>query len=428
MAKLLTAAAVLKLKPSAVRREVRDSGAPGLRLVIQTSGHKSWCVRFRGADGRHVKLTLGPLDLTQSEEGDPVLGGPLTLAGARIVANQIIRQRSLGIDVVRQKKEQKRSRASSGTFAALVEDFIADHARPKNRGWKDTAKVLGLLYPDDDDRPTVLPGGLADRWATTPVTEIDASMIYGVVDEARRVAIPGMAARVIGTNDSRGRAVATTFGKLFAWAHQHRRVPINPALGMYRPALPPSRHRVLNPDEIKGFWKACDHVGWPFGPAFKLLFLTAQRRSEVTDMAWSELSPDMSVWSIPPLRTKNKLPHVVPLPPLARSILSGCPKVAGAHHVFTVTGVTPISGFSKVKGRLDASMAIGEDWRLHDLRRTAATGMAEIGVQPHVIEAILNHISGAKASVAGIYNRAQYAAEKKIALERWATHVAELVR
>jgi integrase len=425
--KLLTTAAVAKLKPSAVRREVRDGGAPGLHLVIQPSGYKSWVVRFRGPNGRHVKLTLGPLDLTRSEKGDPVLGGPLTLAGARIVANQVTRQRSLGVDVARQKRDQQRTRASSGTFAALVEDFIADHARPKNRGWRDTAKVLGLLYPEDADQPTVVAGGLADRWASTPATEIDAHTLYDAVDEARRVAIPGMGARVSGTNDSRGRALAAALGKLFAWAAQHRRVPTNPALGMYRPALPPSRHRVLSPDEVRSFWQACDEVGWPFGPAFKLLLLTAQRRSEVTDMAWAELNPDLSVWSIPPARTKNKLPHVVPLPPLARTILSRCPRVAAAPHVFTVTGITPISGFSKIKGRLDSSMATGEEWRLHDLRRTAATGMAEIGIAPHVIEAILNHISGARASVAGIYNRAQYQSEKKQALEQWATYVERLV-
>jgi integrase len=115
---------------------------------------------------------------------------------------------------------------------------------------------------------------------------------------------------------------------------------------------------------------------------------------------------------------------VVPLAPLARDILKSVTADAGL--LFTTTGRSPVSGFSKIKSRLDNSMSI-PPWRLHDLRRTAATGMAGIGVAPHIVEACLNHVSGAKAGVAGTYNRAAYEPEKRAALERWADHITGIV-
>jgi integrase len=141
-------------------------------------------------------------------------------------------------------------------------------------------------------------------------------------------------------------------------------------------------------------------------------------------MQRAELSDDGTIWNIPGSRTKNRKPHTVPLPPLARQILASV--VGEGGFVFTTTGDSPVSIGSKIKGRLDEAMAI-PPWRLHDLRRTAATGMAEIGIPPHIVEAALNHVSGARAGVAGTYNRAAYAPEKKAALERWADHIAGLV-
>ena len=134
-------------------------------------------------------------------------------------------------------------------------------------------------------------------------------------------------------------------------------------------------------------------------------------------MRRSEISDDGEMWTIPGSRTKNHRPCVVPMTPLAKNLV-----VRGsADLVFTTNGTTPLSGWSRMKRRLDA--AVGDGWVLHDLRRTAATGMAEIGIAPHIIEAVLNHISGARAGVAGIYNRANYLPEKKAALARWAAHV-----
>jgi integrase len=141
-------------------------------------------------------------------------------------------------------------------------------------------------------------------------------------------------------------------------------------------------------------------------------------------MQRAELSDNGATWNIPGERTKNHRPHVVPLSTLAQDLIA---TMAGVENfVFTTKADTPVSIGSKIKDRLDKAMKI-PPWRLHDLRRTAATGMAEIGIPPHIVEACLNHVSGAKAGVAGTYNRAAYAAEKKAALERWGVHVLGIV-
>ena len=428
MARLLTVAAVQRLRPTTQRREIRDGGAPGLYLVIQSSGHKSWAMRLSRLDGRSAKLTLGPCDLTgRDPDGEPVLGGPLSLSAARILCVNLSRQRTAGIDVAsltHQKRERVLKDPDQGTFAATAKEFIADHARPKNRGWRATAKVLGLNYPAHGE-PTLVRGGLCERWAAKPIAEIDALSLYSVVEEARRHAIPGTSARRAGVSDPRGRAMAGALGKLFSWATQHHRVVTNPTVGMFRPKSSKSRHRVLEPSEVAKLWKACDDIGWPFGPCLQLLLITGARRGEVAGMRWDELSADLSTWDLPPARTKNKLPHSLTLPPMAREIVAAAPRIEGCPFVFTTNASTTISGFSKIKRRLDSMMNIAP-WRVHDLRRTAVTMMAEIGILPHVIEAVVNHISGHKGGVAGTYNRAQYAAEKRAALERWAAHVENL--
>ena len=159
-----------------------------------------------------------------------------------------------------------------------------------------------------------------------------------------------------------------------------------------------------------------------FGPLLKLLLLTGCRLNEVAGMRRSEI--EGGVWTIPGARTKNKRTHVVPLAQPAAALIEN---LKGSDFLVTTTGRTPVSGWSKIKVRLDKAMGDVPPWQLHDLRRTAATGMAELGIAPHIVEATLNHISGAKAGVAGTYNRAAYAEQKRDALERWADHVERLV-
>ena len=184
-----------------------------------------------------------------------------------------------------------------------------------------------------------------------------------------------------------------------------------------------------------GFGKPATSMGYPFGDLCKVLLLTGCRREEIARMTWTELADDLSVFRLPGSRTKNHLPHNVPLPALAREILAGAPKISDVY-VFSTNGRTPISGFSKYKRRLDPLMlaqAAKEKatsiapWTLHDLRRSAATGMAGIGIAPHIIEAILNHVSGAKGGISGTYNVEAYESEKRAALDRWAGHIDSVV-
>jgi integrase len=354
------------------------------------------------------------------------LGAPLSLRAARVLANQLLRQRAKGIDIAEAKVASSRKRGGGNSFPAAVEEFIADHARPNNRSWRLTAKTLGLTYIEDGEAPKLVKDGLAQRWAAKSITEIDADLIHAAVVESRRRGIPGTKARD-GISVARSGALAAALGSLFSWATRRRLVAVNPTAGMYRPKQSASRSRVLTDAEVAAVWRASASFGFPFGSVIQLLLITGQRRNEVAAMRWSELSDDFSIWNLPPARTKNKQPHIVQLPPLAREIVAATPRQVAVDFLFSTTGVTSVSGFSKFKSMLDAAAPTAEPWRIHDLRRTAVTGMAELGVMPHVIEAVVNHLSGHKSGIAGVYNRAQYSAERKAALELWADHVAAVV-
>jgi integrase len=191
---------------------------------------------------------------------------------------------------------------------------------------------------------------------------------------------------------------------------------------------------VLSDEELALLWKGTEQLGAPFGPLFKLLILTAQRREEVAGMDWSELDRSAALWTLPGYRTKNGKPQLVPLGRLAIDVLDA---IAGATewpregYVFSTTGKTPVSGFSKAKRRLDEIMT-GDlasrfsSWRAHDIRRTVATGLQRLGVRFEVTEAVLNHVSGSRSGVAGVYQRYDWADEKRHALNAWAEMVGSL--
>jgi integrase len=430
----LTSAAVERYRPTRKRREIRDNGAQGLYLIIQPSGAKSWALRFRRPDGAPAKLTLGPVDSTGKEmPGDPVQGAPLTLAGARELATKVHRQRKIGRDVVGDHAAAKHRRrieieeGAANTFAVLAPRFITEHAQKKTRRWHETARLLGVRYEKGGGEPEQIRGGLVERWAIRPVREIDGADIHAVIDETRRLGAPGLERRSDRPTDSQARSMFSALSAMFGWCVRHRKVEKNPCIGVHRPDAPKARDRVLTDTEIVAFWNACDEAREPIGQLLRTLLLTGCRLNEVARMRREELIADGATWSIPGTRTKNNRPHVVPLPPLARDILATIKPIMGkSGFVFTTTGETPVNVGSKIKGKLDSAMKI-PPWRFHDIRRTCATGMAEIGIPPHIVEAALNHVSGAKAGVAGIYNRAAYAAEKKAALERWASRIEGLV-
>jgi integrase len=429
MAKPLTAIAVKSFMPGKVRREMPDGGCPGLYLIVQPSGQKAWALRFRRPNGKPAKLTLGPLDLSGKEApAQPTIGHPLTLASARALAAEVGRQRVRGRDVVadheaarsRQKFEQE-TRAQN-TFAGAARDFIEQYARKKTRRWEQQARLLGLR--PDSNTLEIIPSGIAHRWREKPTVDIDGHDIHCLIDETRRHGVPGLEQRTNGPSEARARVMLACLSKMFSWLLQHRKVEKNPCNTVHRPDPSRARDRVLSDAEIVKFWAASDTIGGSFTPLLKLLLLTGSRLNEVAGMRREELSDDGLTWNIPGSRTKNHRPHVVPLAPLARNILKSVTANTGL--LFTTTGRSPVSGFSKIKGRLDKSMLIPA-WRLHDLRRTCATGMAGISVSPHIVEACLNHVSGSRAGVAGVYNRAAYEPEKRAALELWANHVASIV-
>lgn len=439
----LTAPAVAKLRPGATRRIIRDAGAQSLYLVIQPSGHKSWLMRFRRPGGKPGKLVLGPVDLSGREHrDDPVIGAPLTLAGARRLATQVLQERARGKDPVADHKAAKvRKRtevetAAAGTFAALVRRYAEEHGRKNLRKWRYTVKQLGLHYPRENVRglttsePTATPGGLVQRWADRQVKDIDGHDIYSVVDEARRIGCPGIPARVNKPSEARARDLHTALSSFFGWLHRHRMVSLNPAAGVLRPVSAKARDRVLTPDEIVRFWHSCDKISVPFGAVFKLLLLTGCRLNEIGALRREELQGNgghAHLIHLPATRTKNKKPHIVPLAPLALQIIEAVPRIENCPYLFSTTGRTPISGWNKIKHELDKAMRNVPHFRLHDLRRTAVTGMAELGIRPDVIELCVNHISGHRGGIAGVYNRAEMLPERRAALLRWAQHVQGLV-
>ncbi len=183
-----------------------------------------------------------------------------------------------------------------------------------------------------------------------------------------------------------------------------------------------SRDRVLADDELATIWRVL--LPGDYGDIVRLLILTGQRRDEIGALQWSEVDFKRGLIVLPAQRTKNKRQHEVPLSRQAHTILAARPQAHG-----WVFGRSGAGAWSARKAVLDARLPGAKPWVLHDLRRTCATGMAELGVAPHIIEAVLNHVSGHKGGVAaGVYNRARYANEMRDALERWATHVASITR
>jgi integrase len=286
-------------------------------------------------------------------------------------------------------------------------------------------------------KPSCAKGGLAARWADSPVASLDGDDIWATIDEARQRGIPGAERRNPKPSEARARAVAAALSGMFAWCRERRIIKTNPCAEIDRPKAPKARDRTLSAEEIRWFWRACAGANEPFGAIFRLLLLTGARLNEVAGMARGEVDADGETWRLPGERTKNGKPHLLTLSPLAQAILAEVKSPLG-RFVFSTTGQSPVSGWSRAKRRLDAAMlkvarkergkgATIAPWVLHDLRRTCVTGMAELGIRPDLIELVVNHVSGSRGGVAGIYNRSQQLPERRAALERWSTHVENLV-
>jgi integrase len=267
----------------------------------------------------------------------------------------------------------------SNTFGRAARTFM-----PNTHRCRETAVLLGLRAVGNEIE--VVPGGLADRWADRPVPDITAHDIFDVLAECRSLGVPGLPRRRLRVSDTSARAMYAGLS-LFNWLARRPGVidRNHPVAGVGRPGTPTARDRVLDDREVRWFWAACDELGEPFGALLKLLLVAGARREEVARMTRAEISDDGATWTLPGVRTKNRRPHIVPLPPLAREIIVGVKKIADKPgFIFSTTGATPVSGFSRVKARLDRLLlklareeaeTAGRDpaeamippWRLHDL-------------------------------------------------------------
>ncbi len=419
MATRLTAIKVENARPNPSKRiEIADAGKPGLYLVIQTSGRKSWAVRYRRhADRATRKFTI---------DGFP------SLAVARKLAQEALDKAAEGHDPAAEKiieKRQALTRAAQNDPAdleTLVKEFLRRHTRKRNgepireSTRRETARLLGLK-PDAKNEWIKTGNGVLRRWRERIVTSIGKGDVLDLLDDLVESGP---------VNANRTLASLKTF---FAWCVARDRLDKSPCAGVKDPSPERERERVLKDGELAALWRAAEADGSPFGQMVQLLILTGCRRDEVRDARWDEFDLAARLWVIPPARTKNGREHRLPLSDGARRVLGTVRRIQGrAGLLFTTTGATPISGLSKAKKRLHEAMAAElefepERWTLHDLRRTCITGLQRLGFPMEIAEAVANHKSGTLAGVAGVYARHDYAAEKKTALDAWARFVNGLV-
>jgi len=388
----------------AQRKEIPDGKIGGLYLVLQPSGAASWAVRYRTA-GKPSKLTLGSYPA-------------LDLANARKRAQEAIGEIASGKHPAAEKRAareaQKAAEAPSDCVNTVAAAFVEKHAKRK----------AGALWAAETER--LLTKEIIPKLGAKRLGEVRKSDVHDLLDEIVDRGSPTTANRAL-----------AVLKKLGNWSVERGIVSMSPFAGIKPPAPERARDRVLSDDELRIAWRTFERVGWPFGRIAQLLTLTGARRDEIAEAQWSDVDLDAKVLKVVASRSKNKLPHEIPLSDGAVRIIETLPRIGGRDgYIFTTTGHTPVSGWSRAKAHIDRALreeadARGNDppadWVLHDLRRTAASGMAGIGIPPHVVEAVLNHKSGTIKGVAAVYNRYSYASEKRQALDAWARRLEAIV-
>jgi integrase len=269
----------------------------------------------------------------------------------------------------------------------------------------------------------------ARQWEQ-PAEALDRAAVVRALDDLQRPSKPAKADDATGgATRGQGQAIAArtaAYGRAcYAWAVKRVAVPGNPFLALPVPASAPARDRVLTDDELAAIWRATEKASAPFGTLVRLLMLTGQRREEVASMQWAEIADDLSAWTIPGVHIKNGKPHLVPLSGPVQDILR--PLIRGEDLVFRGRVGTAFSGWSACKADLDKDSGV-TGWRIHDLRRTLATGLQRLGVRLEVTEAVLNHISGSRSGIVGVYQRHDWKAEKAAALDAWAAHLQAVLK
>jgi integrase len=363
-----------------------DDDVPGFGLRVRETGARSWVFQYKMGQ-KTRRLVIGHATA-------------IKVARAREIAGELHARVKLGGDPAAEKRVQ--IERSAHTFAALVRRYLDYHKvnvrertfRETERGLESYAAPLHALPVDTIDQRTI-----AER-----LSAVEKSS--GAVTSNR---------------------VRAAMSAMFSWGMREGLAFNNPVANTNK-REERSRDRVLSDAELRLMWQALPKN--EYGTIVRLLILTGQRVNEIAALRWSEVDLANRVVSLPGERTKNGRPHIVHLGATACDLVKSRLPVDERELVFG-RGSGPFSGWSKSKAQLDARIKEIQGralphWTLHDIRRTVATGMADIGVQPHIIEAVLNHASGHKGGIAGIYNRASYAKEKAAALARWDEHVASM--
>jgi integrase len=380
MKRALTAKAIEAIKPpKAGQIEVFDQGYPGLALRVSYGGAKSFTTYYRPGGGKHRRITLG-------------LWPAMSLAEAREAWRRVREEVVKGGDPAREKQGRK----PGMSFDVVIEEWLR---RDQSKNKASSQYRVGRLVEHD-----LLPawtGRRVDDLTKRDVLDLtDSIMDRGATVQARRV--------------------HSHVQRFFNWCVERNIIKANPMTGLKRPGSETSRDRVLTDAEVVKVWTGTEGAD-PFNAITRLLLLTGCRLQEIGSLKWSEI--DGNLIKLRGERTKNNLPNEVHLTAVARAILEEQPRIEGSDFVFTLDGQKPVSGWSRAKKRIDASTGV-TGWRLHDIRRTVSTGMNELGVDSHIVEAVLGHkVKG----VAGVYNKAKHEAASYTALQAWGAHVIALV-
>lgn len=385
-----------------------DTGLAGFGVRVSPKGKKTWVAQYRVTGGSEKIESLGTVALLPK------------LADAREKARYSMLQAKAGIDPVAERKHKQAAakqaaEAEALTFGRLAERYVTEYAKLKRKpgtiAETDRLFTRAARFFGDKAVQAITKADVLDLISQPPVNTQPNVIRAGGLREA--------------TN------LLKAVQRLLRWAVEHDLITSDPSAGVKKPLKGTSgRERVLDDDEIFGFWQGCDKAGYPFGPLFKLLLLTGQRWSEVAELSWSELDLQNRVWHLPGERAKNSRAHDIHLSEPVMAIIASLPRIASpsgdAKWLFTADGEHPVSGYWPAKLKVVATMGVS-DWQIHDLRRTATTLMARLKVPPHVADKVLNHTQGTIKGVAAVYNRFEYRDERVAALDVLGQFVMALV-
>jgi integrase len=382
----LTKSAIDALPTPASDTVYWDSGSAGFGVKVTPKGRKVFIVLYRtgGAGSKLRKYTIG-------------VYGRVTLHQARVAAQKVFAAKLEGRDLAAEKREAKR-RVVADRVEDLLETFIVQHLS-QNRSSREISRLLRRE--------------VGKPWAGRSIHEITKRDVVEVVCAIEHRGAPGSANKAL-------KSVKT----FLRWCVGRAVLDQSPAEGVPLPRKEVARDRVLTDEELAQVIIAARNIGGPYGGIVELLALTGQRREEVARLRWEELDLVQQIWTLPKSRTKNAKAHVVHLSRHSLTLLKSTDRRAG--FVFSSDGAKPFNVFSRAKRHLDQLSGV-TGWRLHDLRRTCVSGMARLGIAPHVADKILNHQAGTISGVAAVYQRHEFLAERKEALDKWGKHVAHIV-